>query len=428
MSTHRLLEAVPHARPPNPARQSANVWLYLAILAVLGATLFPSTATDIQSWSNCVICGERGVADAILNVALFVPLGAALALRGWSGLRACLPAALLSSVIELAQLFIPGRDSSLGDVLFNTSGALLGNAIAQVAPFWLRPPGTSSDRLAFAATTVTVVLFALTGFLLQPSPPQAVYYGQWTANLGHLAWYRGRVMAAALGQEPLPSRRLLHSDLVRELLLAGAPLHVRGIAGPRVTALAPLLSIYDDRQREVMLIGPDRDDLVFRYRTRAADLRLDQPDVRVPGALRDRQSGDTLEITTLGRVPRLCLVTNGRPACQLGFTIGQGWGLLIYPEGLPAWLRVVFNAVWMAGLVLPAGYWAQSRGAVLACVAALAASLAAIPLATGLLPCPLREVTAAAGGLLLGVAFRSRITAGGIMVSARLLARDRRAL
>ena len=122
------------------------------------------------------------------------------------------------------------------------------------------------------------------------------------------------------------------------------------------------------------------------------------------------------------------MVTNGRPACQLGFTIGQGWGLLIYPEGLPAWLRVVFNAVWMAGLVLPAGYWAQSRGAVLACVAALAASLAAIPLATGLLPCPLREVTAAAGGLLLGVAFRSRITAGGIMVSARLLARDRRAL
>jgi len=402
-----------------PSRKSANVWLSLAILAVLGATLFPSTATDIQSWSNCVICGERGVADAILNVALFVPLGAAFALRGWSGLRACLPAALLSSAIELAQLFIPGRDSSLGDALFNTCGAVLGNAIAHAAPFWLRPPGTSSDRLAVAATTVAVVSFALTGFLLQPSLPQAAYYGQWTANLGHLEWYRGRVVAAALGPEPLPSRRLLHSDRIRELLLAGAPLHVRGLAGPRVTTLAPLLSIYDDRQREVILLGPDRDDLVFRYRTRAADLRLDQPDVRVRGAMRHRRSGDTLEITTLGTVPRLCLVTNGRPACQLGFTIGEGWGLLMYPEVLPAWLRVVFNAVWMAGLVLPVGYWARSRAAILGCVVALAVTFAAMPAATGLLPCPLREVTAAAGGLLLGMALRSRITAGGIIVGAR---------
>lgn len=62
----------------------------------------------------------------LLNVPLFVPLGAGLALlTTWSWWRVVLAAAVASTVVELLQLVLP-RDPDPLDVVTNTLGALLG--------------------------------------------------------------------------------------------------------------------------------------------------------------------------------------------------------------------------------------------------------------------------------------------------------------
>jgi VanZ family protein len=83
--------------------------------------------------------------NVVANVLVFLPLGAALCLLG-TRLRATALAALaLSTLVEIAQLFVPGRTTSTDDVLLNTAGALLGYTIVR---FWRRqssvPIGTTT--------------------------------------------------------------------------------------------------------------------------------------------------------------------------------------------------------------------------------------------------------------------------------------------
>src|SRR4029077_6988777 len=91
----------------------------------------------------CVACGDRGRADFLLNVILFLPLGCALRLAGARIRTAVLIGMFLSITIELTQAFIPGRDTSLGDVISNTTGTFLGFVVAAVIlaePRGRRPP------------------------------------------------------------------------------------------------------------------------------------------------------------------------------------------------------------------------------------------------------------------------------------------------
>jgi VanZ family protein len=71
---------------------------------------------------------EFGYAEQLLNVLLFVPLGATLALllgrRMWPWVIAACSA--LSIAVELLQRSIAGRVPDLGDVLWNTVGAAIG--------------------------------------------------------------------------------------------------------------------------------------------------------------------------------------------------------------------------------------------------------------------------------------------------------------
>ncbi len=74
----------------------------------------------------------------LLNVLLFVPLGAGLAfLTAWPWWRVALTAAAASTLIEVLQLVLP-RDPDPMDVVTNTLGALVGalavSAIARRRP------------------------------------------------------------------------------------------------------------------------------------------------------------------------------------------------------------------------------------------------------------------------------------------------------
>ena len=356
--------------------------------------------------SLCLVCGERWASDVLLNVVLYAPLGVAIALVGWRGPWALLGPAILSASIEFAQVWIPGRDPSLGDITFNTLGAALGVLLVRSASRWLRPRGRLGSALAVCAAAGAVAVLGATGMLLRPDFPRSAYWGQWTPDLGNLARYRGRVLSASLGPRSLPGGRLEGSDGIRLLLLDGAPLRVRAVAGPRVSALAPLVSIFDERSREIALLGPDRGDIVFRYRTRAATVGLDEPDVRATGAMETVASGDSLNVAVRPDGRGYCLGVNERVACGLGFTMGRGWALLYYPESLPPLLRTLLDDAWVAALLIPLGFWIRGRAFATALIATVAVAIWTVPPATGLLYAAPGEVVGAVVGFGLGRAFQ----------------------
>ena len=83
------------------------------------------------------------VLEFLANVVLFMPFGAAavlaLPLRAPGAASTALvigTGALASVAIECAQLFVPGRVSTISDVLANTLGTALGLAFT----WWLRAP------------------------------------------------------------------------------------------------------------------------------------------------------------------------------------------------------------------------------------------------------------------------------------------------
>ena len=120
-------------QPRRMTREARAVWAVSAVawLAVIGwCTLqsHPDAAAEIAElpW-YCVVCGDGGTADVLLNILLFLPLGLALAALDSSRGRALLVVMALSTAIEVYQgTALVGRDACLGDVLSNSAGGLLG--------------------------------------------------------------------------------------------------------------------------------------------------------------------------------------------------------------------------------------------------------------------------------------------------------------
>lgn len=385
-----------------PTPRASRLVLVLGVFIVLAATLGPQYGPEPVPTGLCLLCGSRGLADAILNVVLFLPVGVGLGMRGWPQRRSYLAGALFSASIELSQLFIPGRDASLADVLFNTFGTAVGVLAVRTAGSWLRPRGRVSRQLSMAATIVALAVLAVSGYLMRYALPGSVYYGQWTPPLGHLEWYRGRVVSAFIGPLAIPPHRLADSEAVRSRLQSEDTLTVIAIAGPRPAALASLLSIYDEQQREIVLLGPDRDDLVFRYRALARSVRLDQPDVRVADALRRVEPGDTLQLRVWRSGDAHCISHASQTTCGLGHTPGRGWALLVAKALMHDW-AIVLDYIWLGGLAFLPGFWARDRYNVAASAGVLLLGILAIPAVTVFLPASAAEALALFAGFGLGV-------------------------
>ena len=376
--------------------------LACALLFIALATLWPMPG-ETQIQGLCLICGSRGTADLLLNIMLFVPLGAALLLRGQSRRRVALWGLLLSTAIELLQFYIPGRDPSVSDVLANTFGTVLGAFIAGSAGSWLSPRplppfGSHLSRLASAVAALTCLATAL---LLTPAYPDSPYFGLWTPDLSHFVPYRGRVLSATLNSEPIADGPIHATDSVRAALQSpgGFDLEIRAIAGPRPDGLSPLFAVFDEQRREILLLALDREDVVLRTRMRASDARLDRPELHVAEGLwrqRSPRPGDTLSFSLVAHAGRYEI--NG---VRRGFTVGDGWGLLLYMQNLP--FQNVVSAAWIAALFLPAAFWARTRADGIMITLAVLAGLAIVPALTAVQHTPPVQWLAVALGIGSGV-------------------------
>lgn len=84
--------------------------------------------------------------------------------------------------------------------------------------------------------------------------------------------------------------------------------------------------------------------------------------------MRALRPGDSLDIVVRHNGNGYCVVPNDTAHCGIGFTAGNGWALLMYPESIPDRLKGLLDLAWVAGLVLPAGVWATSRWGLLVAV------------------------------------------------------------
>jgi hypothetical protein len=176
-----------------------------------------------------------------------------------------------------------------------------------------------------------------------------------------LRWYPGAIRDASLNGLPIPLGGTVESIAVRERLRSGVSLRVNAVAAAPVPVQTPLVYLLDPFRNEVLLLAADGDDLLFRVRTRAAALELDNPALRAAGILRGIPPGDPLPVAVSQRGGKYCIDVRSRTACDLGFTLGMGWAFLFYAQVPPSWPPGVLSGLWMLALLFPLGFWGRRR-------------------------------------------------------------------
>lgn len=409
----------PKPRPRRWARIIGWSWALFLLLATLTSLPVGDTAPPV-GFATCLICGERGAADAILNIFLFVPLGLVVGAR-LGLLRAFALGAGLSAMIEVAQTFLSGRYATLGDVLWNATGALVGVVLYRALA--ARAEGSAPrEPAATMLPILTGLVVLIGGWLLGSAPTDEAYWGQWTPDFGTGTRYPGAVLDARFNAHPFPSARLPASwsgaDMLRtDWTLEGSVLK-EGV--PR--SYTSVLSIYDGQQREILYLGAFREHLVLRERMRAQDLRLDRPQLLAADVLSPVGVGDTMRVTASRAGDDRCVAVDHAETCGLGFTAGRLWTLLGAPAHASSWLLRTVDSLWLLALFFPVGLFAGSgRRALVHTALALVIAAVGVGL-TRLGVGPWTETAAAVTGAAVGHAAGAllrRVAARGSRPSSR---------
>ena len=361
--------------------------LATVIIVILVATLTPVGGKERQACSTCIGCGLRWFSDGILNIGLFSPLGIAAAWRarsGWSVWKAILGGALLSASIEVLQLFVPGRDPELLDILFNTIGAAVGAIIAFRPEIWILPSSRQSTRLLLGWSIFTMGLVIATGVLLSP---------------------------AAEPRQPPAQVAAAHAILSR-----GARLEITVPAASPPTEITPLAAFYGNWDAEWLYLGRLENDGIFRYRTKARNAGFDQPEYRVAALFSAAPTDRPLPIAMWHRARDWCIRVDVRERCGVGPSAGRGWSIVAYPDAIGQRWGYVIDVLWIAALMFPFGYWTRKPALPFMPGIALAL-LVALPWITGLTYTSFAQWLGAIAGFAAGFGL-VKLTRGSSLASA----------
>lgn len=396
----------------------------VGLVVILVATLTPNpggAAASAMTAFWCLVCGSNGGVDVTLNILLFVPFAIGLRLAGTPTRWVIASSILVTVFIESLQAgVIAGRDSSLSDLLTNTAGGIIG-AVAAPRLRTLVLPSTRVARLLMVAWAAMWLIVLLgTTWLLQPWSPKGTIYAAWGAAGPKYPRFSGRVLAASAGGVPLYPGVVPDSlGLGQRLATDHVELGFDAIVGRQRPAWTPALALVDHGG----LIGAVfelRDDIVLELPTLAGRFRFRNPALRLDRA-RPPEAGELVRVIggVRGRMLWIASSYGGeRRYRELALSPGFGWSLLLPFEYAYGPEVHFLTSLWIAGLLLPLGYWARwsrwparARPRVAAGLAAVvAAGLAAVPWLAGYLPVHPSEWLAAAVGLAAGWAVASRVT------------------
>ena len=255
----------------------------LSLLFIAAATLTPgspATSASVPACFWCALCSDTAGADAAVNVWLFVPLGAALALGGLQMSRAVVLGCVASCAIEASQHFgwPVGRVASVGDVITNSCGTLMGAFLATHRATWLRPTPRVAARLSFAYATALALLFVCSAWALgrdYDAPTRPIRSTlSFTPGFG---WFHGKILTAAYDSAPFSHTSdgpvIVSAAATR---VVSARVTVAGVDGR--PGFVPLLYVHAATANEAhVMIGERAGDAELQVQLRARRLKLAQP-------------------------------------------------------------------------------------------------------------------------------------------------------
>jgi hypothetical protein len=380
--------------------------------AILGLTLFPNPEQAVFSARTpllCLVCGDHGGADVLLNLLLFTPLATGLRLLGWSWRRVALTSALLSFAVESLQYYVvPGRDASLSDLLTNTTGAAIAAAIAPHLGRLVAPDRALARRLFFGSVALWLGVLGFSALAMMPWVPSGRLWNDCTGSLGEADLFSGAVRSVVLNGVLLPCDAELPGALpVREALRRGeATLDVVALSGSP-TGRRRLIHTVRVPRGFLLVLAQEGRSAAFSGPTAGLRLRLHSPILRLPKAFPPVE-GMPVELHARIHDRRMWISSSAsgkRRRVELALSPSHGWSAIL-PWGIQMGrpLRLA-TAVWIGGLILPAAYWAgfirkPVRGSA-GVAGALAAGLGVLPSLTGYAPAHWSEWV----GGFLGAAF-----------------------
>jgi hypothetical protein len=407
---------------PGLARAGAG----LALLAILGATLAPASQSALVNGGFlCVTCGGASLANVLRNVILFLPLGFFLfpllppGFVLWGVLPrlavVAMAGAALSASIEFLQLFIPGRNSLLVDLLSNTAGAGLGALLAASLPLWLRPR-PAARRILFAGFTLVAALaFLAPAVLLVPAPPRDALWAVWNHPLERSGGYEGPILEARLGDITLPPGRVPTGASDR--FLASDTLTLRLVAAEPSPDRRGLFRVWSGPTgHEVVTMTVRGTDLSASIHYPANLLRLTRPRALAPGVMGGAAVGDTVTLAlNLRPDGRIRIVGPGGVWEGGGADPSLGWSLLYFPTRIGPGGTALLGFLWCALLLFGPGFYAPGPRSAAAAGAGLLLLLAGLPhVAPFLAALSGAGWAGAVAGLLAGVAVQRAVDRVGL--------------
>jgi len=195
--------------------------------------------------------------------------------------------------------------------------------------------------------------------------PPTIWFGQIAAADVLLDYFQGQVSDARVNGRAIPSTRLSAGDsgAIMDGFSAGrVDVRARAVLGPPTHFPAPIVSIFDGRQNEIMVLGQDRTDLIFRVRLGTADHELHLPEIALNDEL--RRPGDTVNVAG-GLTGGVLWVESQRGGTMRRHSaaLSPSWGwMFVLPWHYAMGSEGRFlTGLWVGGLLLAIAFW-LSRG------------------------------------------------------------------
>jgi len=376
------------------------VAIALALIAV--ATLIPESSDAangvVRSWHPAL--GDYGLADAIANVALFVPLGWALTVAGVRPRHAVAVVLATTITVEFLQYtIVAGRQASVWDVLANGVGGLIGMVLPHLHSRIMRSPPIALRAAAMYG--VAVVAGIAVGALLQAVPqPRAL---RWTNQDSHrtaFMRFEGTINDVRMNGTSVPAQawtEIPAGHVTIDVDLAS------GLPSPR---LAEIIQFWLPDGRGWGWVDQRGRDLHVHAVSGSDAIRLRGHSLRVREAMPSAAGEPVALHLELRRFAHEIVVRNAQHEVRFSQRIspGDGWQLFA-PFALPRerW-GSLFQGLWMALLLAPLGYAAAagSLRAVAVAGAGVAIGLLLLPIALGCAWLPVSGWCGVVCGILAG--------------------------
>lgn len=393
---------------------AAIIWPAVVGWLTLRSNSVAHELTTAPPW-DCVLCGDGGTTDFVLNLILFAPFGVIARAARWPLGRLAVCAFALTLSIEVYQgTALVGRDATLGDVLANTSGALLGWwLVAWFGSLTAAPGRARTTALAVLATQCLIWFGTCVGMRPALSGP-APWVGRFSPVGRSPEPFEGTIQGVALDgiavtMEPM-SRPPTPGD---SLDLAVALTRTTHAEPSRSTSIVRLV---DPTPRVFLRVTQIGQGINVEIPLAASPWRLQTPDWRYasgldipvgrPWQFEWRRHANSVEMTSApADAPQ------GATHQSLAVSIGLGW-IWVHPfvtaigDSAP-WWTALWIATWFA-LLGWTGRWAGRRFSALLLVAGIAFFIAAGAITS--LPVSEGEVAAALMGYGVGwILIQSRL-------------------